>query len=147
MQPMHQIEVHHRFQEKSRSVDPDGFLVMVKKCLDCNKEQETLDLDSQIRKTTDEPEMPGEEFIEFAKEMQENFRAITEWRKQYIRLMLADTEYSTLEDFIDTGNKRFEYQLDFGNVPLYKLKELAGIQTRNIQRKKMLLFLQGMVLQ
>ena len=145
MQLMHQITVHHRFQEKSRSANSDGFFVIVKKCLDCNKEQETLDLDSKIRKTTDEPEMPEDEFIEFSKKMQENFRAMTEWRNQYIRLMLADTEYSTLENFIDRGNKRFEYQLEFENIPLYILKKLAGIQTKNIQRKKMLLFLQGMV--
>ena len=145
MRPMHQITVHHRYQEISRSANPDGFYVIVRKCLDCDKEQETLDLDSRITKKTEESAVPDEELMEFTSRMQESFRAATEWRNQYIHLMLADTDFSTLEDFIDTGNRRFEYQLDFENIPLYILKELARIQTKNIQRKKMLLFLQGMV--
>ncbi|MDE0144076.1 MAG: HNH endonuclease signature motif containing protein [Caldilineaceae bacterium] len=145
MQPMHQIVVSHRFEEKSKITDSNGFLVTVKKCIDCNKKQRGFKLDANSKEKAKESEMLEEELMELAKKVQENFRAATEWRNQYIRLMLTDTKYSTLEEFIDVGNKRFEYQLDFEDIPLYMLKELAGIQTKNIQRKKVLLFLQGMV--
>ncbi|MCY3897430.1 MAG: HNH endonuclease signature motif containing protein [Caldilineaceae bacterium] len=145
MKPVHEIRLRHKFQEKSRSVQPDGSLIIVNKCLDCNEEQEILDLDEMIRNTTDEPETSGEEFVDHYKEIEDGFRRMSEWREQYIRLMLAGSKFNTIEDFIDTSNKRFENQFEFGDAPLYQLRKLAGIQTKNIQRKKMLLFLQGMV--
>lgn len=144
MQPIHVIDIEHRWQEVDRVELDSGAFQTTEKCLDCGEERNGFGL--AIRKRPRSIEWPNSEMMARIGETIEKFKREIETFREMYRQLVVDTKYCDIDDLAVEIDKRYGRLLNAKELPFYQLDNWVHINNnKKIQRQVMLAYKQGLV--
>ena len=143
MEPVHKIEIDHRWQEVDKVELDGGNFQTTEQCLDCCAERDIFHLTP--RGSTNENDMPIGKMIANMREPVEQFTKTFEMLREMFRQLVNDSLYSSFDDLVNDIERRYGGEIDGRELPFFQLERWSNSNTKKFQRKEILAFRQGLV--
>ena len=134
MEPVHKIEIDHRWQEVDKVELDGGNFQTTEQCLDCCAERDIFHLTP--RGSTNENDMPIGKMIANMREPVEQFTKTFEMLREMFRQLVNDSLYSSFDDLVNDIERRYGGEIDGRRTSLFPVGKVEQQQHQKVSAKR-----------